>query len=90
MCPTNLTRRKVVGALAVALGGVTIGGLVGYGEEPAPPTEDGSLIRGLLVGKPGFQPRTWRHFRHDELCGLSLTCAVGGASCGVCSRNRSS
>jgi len=53
----------------------TIGGSIGYGEEPAPPDEDGSLIRRPLVGKPGFNHARWRHFAR-RTCGLSLTCAV--------------
>jgi superoxide dismutase len=37
---------------------------------PPPPTETGLSSEGLLVGRPGFQPRTVAPLPHDELPGF--------------------
>jgi superoxide dismutase len=66
----NLTRRTFIGGIAVAIGGMSIGGSIGRAEEPGPPSETGLSSEGLLVGKPGFQPRTAAPLPHDELPGF--------------------
>jgi superoxide dismutase len=66
----NLTRRSFMGSVAVAISGITVGGSIAHGEEPGPPRETGLSSEGLLVGKPGFQPRTVAPLPHDELPGF--------------------
>jgi len=66
----NLSRRSFVGGFAVAIGCVSLGGSPARAEEPAPPKETGLSSEGLLVGKPGFQPRTVAPLPHEELPGF--------------------
>jgi superoxide dismutase len=66
----NTTRRSFIGGLAVVVSSVAIGGEIERAEEPAPPREIGLSSEGLLVGKPGFQPRTIAPLPKDELPGF--------------------
>jgi Fe-Mn family superoxide dismutase len=66
----KLTRRDFINSVAVAVAGAAIGGAVADGEEPPPPSETGLSSEGLLVGKPGFQPRTAAPLPMDELPGF--------------------
>ncbi len=66
----KLTRRCFIGGIAIAVGGAAVGGTIGDTEEVAPPSETGLSSEGLLVGKPGFQPRTVAPLPKDELPGF--------------------
>ena len=63
---TNLSRRSFLTSLAVAAGGVAAADL----RAAAPPMESGLSSEGLLVGHPGFQPRTVMPLPHAELPGF--------------------
>jgi superoxide dismutase len=66
----KLTRRDFIGGVAVAVMGVAIGDRIARAGEPSPPSETGLSSEGLLVGKPGFQPRTVAPLPKDELPGF--------------------
>jgi superoxide dismutase len=66
----KLTRRNFIGGVTLAAVGVAIGDTIGRAEEPSPPSETGLSSEGLLVGKPGFQPRTVAPLPKDELPGF--------------------
>ena len=70
MQTTELTRRSFIGALAIATAGMKIHGSAGGAEDASPPNETGLSSEGLLVGKPGFQPRTVAPLPHEELPGF--------------------
>jgi superoxide dismutase len=78
MCGTTVTRRTFIGGVAVAIGGMATGASIGHGEEPAPPVETGLSSEGLLVGKPGFQPRTVAPLPHDDLPGFLSRAQLAG------------
>jgi superoxide dismutase len=65
-----ITRRSFLGSLAVATAGVTMHGSAARAEDASPPRETGLSSEGLLVGKPGFQPRTVAPLPHEELPGF--------------------
>jgi len=62
---TILSRRSVLVSLAAVTGGMVGGELLA-----APPKESGLSSEGLLVGRPGFQPRTVMPLPHAELPGF--------------------
>jgi Fe-Mn family superoxide dismutase len=62
---TIVSRRSVLVSLAAITGGV-VGGQV----LAAAPKESGLSSEGLLVGRPGFQPRTVMPLPHSELPGF--------------------
>ena len=62
---TVVSRRNVLVSLAAITGGVVGGDLLA-----APPKEWGLSSEGLLVGRPGFQPRTVMPLPHAELPGV--------------------
>jgi superoxide dismutase len=66
----DLSRRSFVGGLLATATGMTLKRPAAAAEEPPPPTETGLSSEGLLVGKPGFQPRTVAPLPHDELPGF--------------------
>jgi superoxide dismutase len=70
MDKVKLTRRNFIGGVAVAIARVAAGGAIAGAEEPPPPSETGLSSEGLLVGKPGFQPRTAAPLPKDELPGF--------------------
>jgi Fe-Mn family superoxide dismutase len=70
MAKGKLTRRDFIGGVAVTVTGVAIGGTIADAEDPPPPNETGLSSEGLLVGKPGFQPRTAAPLPKDELPGF--------------------
>src|SRR5947208_10700110 len=78
MQTTELTRRSFIGALAIATAGMTIHGSAGGAEDASPPRETGLSSEGLLVGKPGFQPRTVAPLPHDELPGFLSRAQLAG------------
>ncbi len=61
----TVSRRGVLISLAAITGGVVAGEL-----RAAPPRESGLSSEGLLVGRPGFQPRTVMALPHAELPGF--------------------
>ena len=63
---TLFSRRRFVTSLALA------GGLMAeaVAHAAAPPKESGLSSEGLLVGHPGFQPRSVMPLPHDELAGF--------------------
>jgi len=63
---TVLSRRGFLTSIAVAAGGVVAGEL----QAATPPKESGLSSEGLLVGRPGFQPRTVMPLPHAELPGF--------------------
>ena len=66
----GFSRRRLLAGLAIAAGGAASGSLWAASEEPAPPRETGLSSEGLLVGQPGFQPRTVAPLPHAELPGF--------------------
>jgi Fe-Mn family superoxide dismutase len=62
----SISRRAFLGSLA-ALAGGTVAGELGAA---TPPKESGLSTEGLLVGRPGFQPRTVMPLPHEELPGF--------------------
>jgi superoxide dismutase len=61
-----VSRRRFVAAAGVAAGMMLAGGA----GAAAPPKETGLSSEGLLVGHPGFQPRSTMPLPHDELPGF--------------------
>jgi len=66
---TRLSRRRVLAGLLVAAGSTASRRLWGAQEITAP-KETGLSSEGLLVGQPGFQPRTLAPLPHAELPGF--------------------
>src|SRR5258705_13941834 len=66
----DLHRRTFIRFLAAGAGGIAIGRSVARAGDAPPPRETGLSSEGLLVGKPGFQPRTVAPLPHDELPGF--------------------
>src|SRR5438045_9681702 len=62
---TILSRRSLLVSLAAVAGGMIGGELLA-----AAPKESGLSSEGLLVGRPGFQPRTVMPLPHAELPGF--------------------
>jgi Fe-Mn family superoxide dismutase len=67
---TRVSRRGLLAGLALAVGGAASARLWAAPEEPAAPREGGLSSEGLLVGQPGFQPRTVAPLPHAELPGF--------------------
>src|SRR5262245_48109840 len=65
----TLTRRGFIGGIVIAVG-AAVGGTKGHAEKVVPPSETGLSSEGLLVGKPGFQPRTVAPLPKDEFPGF--------------------
>ena len=61
----EVSRRRFLALAAVASGVVAGGARAGV-----PPKESGLSSEGLLVGRPGFQPRTMMPLPHEELPGF--------------------
>jgi hypothetical protein len=61
-----VSRRGVLISLAALTGGLVASEL----RAAAPPKESGLSSEGLLVGRPGFQPRTVMPLPHAELPGF--------------------
>jgi superoxide dismutase len=66
---TRLSRRDVLVGLAVAAGS-TASRRLWAAEEAGPPKETGLSSEGLLVGQPGFQPRTLAPLPQSEIPGF--------------------
>ena len=62
-----LSRRNLLAAFTVAAAGTTLGRRA---RAASPPKETGLSSEGLLVGRPGFQPRTVMPLPHPELPGF--------------------
>jgi len=67
MEPNRISRRVFLGASMVTAAGVALG--AGRASAEAPP-ESGLSSEGLLVGLPGFQPRTVAPLAHEEVAGF--------------------
>jgi superoxide dismutase, Fe-Mn family len=63
---TVLSRRRVLASLAVLTGGAMTSDV----RATVPPKESGLSSEGLLVGRPGFQPRTVMPLPHAEIPGF--------------------
>jgi Fe-Mn family superoxide dismutase len=63
---TAVSRRGLLGGLGMIVGGLLSGAV----RAAAPPKETGLSSEGLLVGHPGFQPRTLMPLPHPELPGF--------------------
>src|SRR2546423_13255540 len=70
MTEAGVSRRGVLAALALAIGGAASGRLWAASEEAAAPSETGLSSEGLLAGQPGFQPRTVAPLPHAEPAGF--------------------
>src|SRR5215831_12056562 len=66
----RVSRRGLLTGLAFAVGGVASAQLWAASDEAAAPKEGGLSSEGLLVGQPGFQPRTVAALPHTELPGF--------------------
>jgi hypothetical protein len=66
----RVSRRGLLAGLALAVGGVASARLWAASEEAAAPKEGGLSSEGLLVGQPGFQPRTVAPLPRAELPGF--------------------
>ena len=67
-----VSRRSVLVSLAAVTGGVLGSELLA-----APPKESGLSSEGLLLGRPGFQPRTVMPLPHAELPGFLSRTQLG-------------
>lgn len=63
----TVSRRRFLTSVGVAAAGIALGSDAGAS---APPKESGLSTEGLLVGRPGFQPRTTMPLAHEELPGF--------------------
>jgi Fe-Mn family superoxide dismutase len=63
----RLSRRRFVGSVALLAGGLVVERAA---RAAAPPKESGLSSEGLLVGRPGFQPRSVMPLPHGELPGF--------------------
>jgi superoxide dismutase len=70
MNTNRVSRRSFVRGVAVAAAVLTAGVRGGEAEDPSAPKETGLSSEGLLVGLPGFQPRTVAPLPHEELPGF--------------------
>ena len=70
MPPIRLARRTFLRSAATAAAGIAMGSSVALPGRPPAPRETGLSSEGLLVGKPGFQPRTAAPLPHEELPGF--------------------
>src|SRR5207247_8815598 len=70
MTEAGVSRRGVLAALALAIGGAASGRLWAASEEAAAPSETGLSSEALLAGQPGFQPRTVAPLPHAALPGF--------------------
>ena len=66
----RVSRRGLLAGLGLAVGAVASARLWAASEEAAAPKEGGLSSEGLLVGQPGFQPRTVAPLPHAELPGF--------------------
>jgi superoxide dismutase len=66
----DLSRRGFVGGLLATVTSMIVKRRAAATAGPAPPSETGLSSEGLLVGRPGFQPRTVAPMPHDELPGF--------------------
>src|SRR5512132_367020 len=66
----DLSRRGFVGGLLATVTSMIVKRRAAGTTGPAPPTETGLSSEGLLVGRPGFQPRTVMPLPHPELPGF--------------------
>ncbi len=64
---TRMVTRRTVLASTASIAGALVARKAGAG---TPPKESGLSSEGLLVGHPGFQPRTAMPLPHDELPGF--------------------
>jgi Fe-Mn family superoxide dismutase len=62
----SVSRRGFIGGLGMVAGGLFVSDL----RAAVPPKETGLSSEGLLVGRPGFQPRTVMPLPHPELPGF--------------------
>ena len=69
---STVSRRSLLSSLAVATGAVLAGEM-----RAAPQKETGLSSEGLLVGHPGFQPRTVMPLPHAELPGFLSRAQLG-------------
>ena len=70
MGQARVSRRRLLAGLGLAVGAVASTRLWAASEEAAAPKEGGLSSEGLLVGQPGFQPRTVAPLPHPELPGF--------------------
>src|SRR5262245_29698260 len=70
MAGARVSRRGLLAGLALAVGGVASAQLWAASEEAAAPKEGGLSSEGLLVGQPGFQPRTVAPLPYPQLPGV--------------------
>ena len=74
----RVSRRGLLAGLAFAVGGAASARLWAASEEAAAPKEGGLSSEGLLVGQPGFQPRTVAPLPHAELPGFLTQAQLAG------------
>lgn len=67
---SEISRRSFLGCAAVIAAGLAGTARPAEPAAVAPPEETGLSSEGLLVGRPGFQPRTAAQLPHDELPGF--------------------
>src|SRR5215813_14658214 len=70
MGQARVSRRGLLAGLGLAVGAVASARLWAASDEAAAPKEGGLSSEGLLVGQPGFQPRTVAPLPHPELPGF--------------------
>jgi superoxide dismutase len=66
----QISRRSFLGGVGIVAAGLAITARTGEPAGSSPPKETGLSSEGLLVGLPGFQPRTVAALPHDELPGF--------------------
>jgi superoxide dismutase len=66
----RFSRRTFIESLAIGIAGTAVGNSMAHAKEPRAPRETGLSSEGLLVGKPGFQPRNVAPLPRDELPGF--------------------
>ena len=66
----QISRRSFLGGAGIVAAGLVVTARAGEPAGPPPPKETGLSFEGLLVGLPGFQPRTIAPLQHDELPGF--------------------
>src|SRR4029453_9466908 len=74
----RVSRRGLLAGLALAVGAAASTRLWAASEEAAAPREAGLSSEGLLVGQPGFQPRTVAPLPHAELPGFLTQAQLAG------------
>jgi Fe-Mn family superoxide dismutase len=70
MGQARVSRRGLLAGLGLAVAAVASARLWAVSDEVAAPKEGGLSSEGLLVGQPGFQPRTVAPLPHTELPGF--------------------